>query len=330
MTPAESPSMVLIAPTGGLGLPGPETLRGWARRLRSELPEIEVVVAGDDDAALAALRHATAAYGTLPTAWSAPGLAWLQAPMAAPPVGYFTPELAAHPVVVTNMRGIYDDHIATHVMAYILALARGFPAHLAHQRDHSWRPEEVPTLHLPDATVLLVGAGGVGRQVAAYLRPFGPRVVAVDARPDRVDRENITRAVGPDELDGVLPLADVVVMTVPHTPDTEGMMDRARFQRMKDTAVLVNIGRGRTVKLDDLTEALATGVIAGAGLDVFEHEPLPADHRLWDLPNVLITPHSAMAGPYLDDRRYELIAGNARRYLAGEPLIHVVDKQQGF
>ena len=119
-------------------------------------------------------------------------------------------------------------------------------------------------------------------------------------------------------------------MTVPHTPDTEAMMHRARFASMKPTAFFINIGRGMTVKLDDLVDALSAGELAGAGLDVFDHEPLPADHRIWDVPNVLITPHTAMVGPHLDERRYELISDNCRRFLANEPLVHVVDKTRWF
>jgi phosphoglycerate dehydrogenase-like enzyme len=325
-------TLVLIAPTNFRGLPGRDVLEGWASRLRDDhgATGLEVIVVDDDASALAALEGAEAAYGTLPAGWQAPDLRWLQAPMAAPPFGYFTPELAAHPVVVTNMRGVYNDHIATHVMAFALAFARGLPAHAAHQKRHEWRPAPVPTLHLADATVLLIGAGGVGRQVARYLEPFGPRVVAVDAKPDELAGEPIVEALGTEALDDQLPLADIVVLTVPHTPETEGMLDRARFQRMKPSAFFINIGRGMTVRLDDLTAALVAGELAGAGLDVFDQEPLPADHPIWDLPNVLVTPHSAMVGPHLDERRYELVSENCRRFLDGEPLLQVVDKERGF
>ena len=114
---------------------------------------------------------------------------------------------------------------------------------------------------------------------------------------------------GPEALDALLPLADFVILTVPHTPATEGFMNRARFQRMKRTAFFINIGRGMTTRLDDLVAALRAGEIAGAGLDVFEQEPLPADHPLWTMPGVLITPHTAGYGPYLDDRRLRHPAG---------------------
>ncbi len=121
-----------------------------------------------------------------------------------------------------------------------------------------------------------------------------------------------------------------MVLTVPHTPATEGLMHRARFQRMRPTAFFINIGRGRTTRLNDLVEALRAGEIAGAGLDVFEQEPLPPDHPLWTLPNMLITPHVAGYGPYLDERRYQIIAANCRAFAAGRPLRNVVDKQAWF
>ena len=130
----------------------------------------------------------------------------------------------------------------------------------------------------------------------------------------------------PGALDQLLPRADFVIMTIPHTPQTEGLMGAERFKLMKRSAFLINIGRGMTVKLDDLVAALNQGELAGAGLDVFEQEPLPADHPLWTMPNVLLTPHTAGYGPYLDDRRLEILLDNAHRLAAGQPLRNVVDK----
>ncbi len=131
-------------------------------------------------------------------------------------------------------------------------------------------------------------------------------------------------------LDALLPQADFVILTVPHTPETEGFMNRARFQRMKRGAFFINIGRGMTTRLDDLVAALKAGEIAGAALDVFEQEPLSAEHPLWTMPGVLITPHTAGYGPYLDERRYEVLADNCRRFLAGQELRNIVDKSRWF
>src|SRR5579864_4724798 len=131
-------------------------------------------------------------------------------------------------------------------------------------------------------------------------------------------------------LDSLLPRADFVILTVPHTPETEGFMNRARFQRMKKTAFFINIGRGMTTRLDDLVAALKAGEIAGAALDVFEQEPLPSDHPLWTMPGVLITPHTAGHGPYLDERRFEVLRDNAKRFVAGQELRNIVDKARWF
>ena len=323
--------LVLMAPPSAPGIPSVDVLEGWAEELRSDFAALDVVVAESETEVLEQLGDADAAYGVLPNGWHAPGLRWLQAPMANPPLGYFTPELAAHPVVVTNMRGVYNDHIATHVMAFLLAFARGLPSYADNQRNRAYKRLPVPILHLADSTVLFVGAGGVAHQTARYLEAWGPRVVAVDARPEATSGGALSEVHPADELDRLLAVADVVVMTVPHTPDTEGMLDRRHFALMKPSALFINIGRGMTVVLDDLLQALEAGQLAGAGLDVFDQEPLPADHRIWTAPNVLITPHVAMAGPDVDRRRFELIADNCRRLLADEPLTYVVvDKALGF
>ncbi|WP_419945749.1 D-2-hydroxyacid dehydrogenase [Candidatus Poriferisodalis sp.] len=322
---------VLMAQPGAPAIPPREVLERWAAELRAEFEGLEVVIAATDEEILEQLSDADAAYGVLPAGWHAPRLRWLQAPMANPPLGYFTPDLAAHAVVVTNMRGVYNDHIATHVMAFLLAFTRGLPHYAHDQRNREYRGGLARVLHLADSTVLFIGAGGVAHQAARYLQPWGPRVVAVDARPETTAGGAIDAVFGADELEAQLPLADVVVMTVPHTAESEGMLGRAQFALMKPTAVFINIGRGMTVVLNDLVDALEAGELAGAGLDVFDREPLPPDHRVWTLPNVLITPHVAMVGPDIDQRRFELIAGNCRRLLAGEPLQYVVaDKILGF
>jgi phosphoglycerate dehydrogenase-like enzyme len=134
----------------------------------------------------------------------------------------------------------------------------------------------------------------------------------------------------PEALDELLPRADLVILTVPHTPATEGFFNRGRFQRMKRTAFFINVGRGMTTKLDGLVAALKGGEIAGAALDVYELEPLPNDHSLWTLPNVLLTPHMAGHGPHLDDRRLQILVDNCRSFAAGMPLRNVVDKSSWF
>src|SRR5712671_6798279 len=313
--------------------PQTETTRQWAARVTAALPALRVVVAEDEAQAAREIAQAEAAFGTISPALlrQARSLRWLQAPQAAPPAGYYFGDLVAHPVVVTNFREIYNDHIGAHIMAFVLAFARGFQHYLPRQLKREWRREPMDggVIHLPEATALIVGVGGIGSEAARLAASFGMHVMGIDARR-REAPPGVLKLDGPDALDSLLPLADFVILTVPHTPATEGFMHRARFQRMKRTAFFINIGRGMTTRLDDLVAALRAGELAGAGLDVFEQEPLPADHALWTMPGVLITPHTAGFGPYLDERRYDILLDNSRRFLARQPLRNVVDKTNWF
>jgi phosphoglycerate dehydrogenase-like enzyme len=313
--------------------PQRDETRAWAAALAQQVPDLTVVAPDDRDTAARELADADAAFGTIePELLStATRLKWLQAPAAAPPAGYYTPELIAHPVQVTNFRGIFNEHIAAHILAFVLAFARGLHRYLPLQQRHEWAPARLDegVVHLPESTALIVGVGGIGSEAARLCAAFGMRVIGIDARRD--DRPpGVTEIHAAQDLDDVLPRGDFVILTIPHTPETEGLFNAQRFGLMKRSAFFINIGRGKTTRLDDLVEALRSGQIAGAALDVFEQEPLPRDHPLWDAPNVLITPHTAGYGPYLDDRRQEIIVDNARRFLHGEPLRNVVDKAHWF
>ena len=308
--------------------------RDWAARLAAAMPDVTVVVAEDAQQAEQHIASADCAFGTLPASLVAKAarLRWLQAPHAAPPAGYYHPGLIAHPVVVTNFREIYNDHIAAHIMAYVLAFARGLHLYFPLQLRGEWRPampRHSNVLHLPETTMLIVGVGGIGAETARLAAAFGIKVIGTDARRSAAP-PGMTELHPADALDALLPRADFVVLTVPHTPATEGFMNRERFRRMQRGAFFINIGRGKTTRLDDLVAALESGEIAGAGLDVFEQEPLPAGHALWTLPGVIITPHTAGYGPYLDERRYEIILENCRLFVAGKPLRNIVDKANWF
>ena len=313
--------------------PQTDTARGWGRRLAEAMPEVRVVIAEDQAAAEREIVDAEAAFGWLPRELLAKArrLRWLQAPQAAPAAGYYYPEMAAHPLTVTNFREIFNDHISAHIMAFVLAFARGLQVYIPQQLRREWKKpgENRGVVHLPEATALIVGVGGIGAETARLLAAFGTTVLATDARRTSAP-PGVAELHKPEALDTLLPRADFVILTVPHTPATEGFMHRARFQRMKRSAFFINIGRGMTTKLDDLVAALNAGEIAGAALDVYEQEPLPADHPLWTMPNVLMTPHMAGYGPYLDDRRYQIMIDNCRAFLDGKPLRNVVDKASWF
>ena len=313
--------------------PQTDTTRDWGKRLAATVPEARVVVAEDSETAAREIVDAEAAFGWLNNDLLSAGkkLRWLQAPQAAPAAGYYYPELIAHPLTVTNFREIFNDHISAHILSFVLAFARGLHVFIPAQLRREWKkpPGDSGVVHLPEATALIVGVGGIGAETARLLAAFGVTVLATDARRTAAP-EGVAELHKPEALDDLLPRADFVILTVPHTPATEGFFNLARFARMKETAFFINIGRGMTTRLDDLVTALKAGEIAGAALDVYEHEPLPADHPLWTMPNVLMTPHMAGHGPYLNDRRFQIMVDNCRAFAAGRELRNLVNKASWF
>ena len=301
--------------------------------IEEALPQVEVVLAEDRQQALTALADAHAAYGWLDPELlaAATALEWLCAPQAGPDPSFYFQELVDSDVVVTNQRGIFNDHIAAHIMAFILAFARGLHHYIPDQLRREWhgQGEAAPAIHLPNATALIIGVGGIGAETARHCAYFGTHVIGIDPRVTEAPT-GVAELYGPDQLDEQIGRADFVIMTAPQTPKMERMMDRDHMKRMKETAILINIGRGANLVLDDLADALENGVIGGAALDVFEEEPLPVEHRLWTAPNFLMTPHVAGAGGSLEVRRRDLIVENCRRYAVGESLLNVVDKANWF
>jgi phosphoglycerate dehydrogenase-like enzyme len=312
--------------------PQSDRSRELARRIAGAVPDATVIVAETPDDARREIATADAAYGTLPpdVLRHALRLRWLQSPQAAPPAGFYHRDLVEHPAIVTNLRGIFADRIPAHIMAYVLAFARGFHLYVDRQRERLWDHDHpAPVVHLPDSTALVVGVGSIGAGTARLCAAFGMRVIGVDPRETKAP-EGVSELHPPDVLDRLLPHADFVILTIPHTPKTEGLFDAARFELMKKSAFFINIGRGMTTRLDDLNRALREGVIAGAGLDVYEIEPLPKEHPLWTAPNTLLTPHVAADGPDLEPARQAVIIENARRFAVMAPLINVVDKREWY
>jgi phosphoglycerate dehydrogenase-like enzyme len=314
--------------------PDTEQSRAWAPRIANDVSEAAVVIPRNETEAAAALEEgAEAAYGALPAHLlaRATNLHWLQAPWAGAPPGFYYPELIEHPVVVTSLRGTYTEYVAAHAVSLVLALARRLGHYVRRQVEHQWVRDDDPSsvVNLPDTTVLVVGLGGVGTQVARMLAPFGCTMLATDA--GRTPMPNVVDELhSPDDLDILLKRADIVIVTVPHTPRTDGLFDAGRIAKMKAGAVLVNVGRGPVVDVDAVASALASGTLRGVGLDVFPAEPVPANHPLWDLPDALITPHVAGVGPLWKERSYGVFVDNARRFARGEPLVNVVDKAEWY
>ena len=302
----------------------------WPERLREEIPDIDVHLCPTVGEAMEVIGDADAAFGDIvPELLERAGsLRWIACPQAGPTAGYYHEALIESEVVVTNTREIYNDHISAHIMALLLGFARGLQVYIPQQVEGVWR-QGYETVYLPEATIAVVGVGGIGGETARLCSEFGMTVLGVDPRLPEPP-QGVSELYRPEELLQVLPRADFVAVTVPETPETQGMFTTTQFQAMKKSAFFINIGRGATVVLDDLVDALRTGEIAGAGLDVFQVEPLPAGHPLWSTPGVLITPHVAGDGPYLDDRRTELFVDNCKRFNDGQPLRNVVDKANWF
>jgi phosphoglycerate dehydrogenase-like enzyme len=261
---------------------------------------------------------------------------------------YLFPELAAHPCVLTNMRGLFSDVIADQVLGYVLCFARNLHRYIRNQLAARWEPvggesERVTFaagpgtvtaidrahLHLGDATLGVVGLGNIGSEVARRALAFGMRVLGVD--PVQTEAPPGVAALWPvARLPELLAASDFVVIAAPHTPQTVKLFRREQFRQMKRTAYLINVGRGAIVDLADLVEALRAVEIAGAGLDVFETEPLPAGHPLWRMENVILTPHVAGYSPRIAERHLAVLLDNLGRFRRGEPLRNVVNKQLWF
>lgn len=260
-------------------------------------------------------------------------LKWIHSPAAAVHQLMY-PELINSNVILTNSTGVHGPVVAEHAIAVILALAKRLPQAMHYQVKRIWAQELLWNEHprpreVAGATVLVVGMGGIGREFAVRAKALGMKVMAI--------RESPSKGPGPADavyglaqLDELLPKADFVLLCTPVTPATTGIINKERLNKMKFGAYLINVARGPLIDDAALVEALQQQRIAGAALDVFTEEPLPAQSPFWSLENVLITPHTAAVTEKLWERHYELIVENLNRFLAGKPLLNEVDKKRGY
>ncbi len=242
------------------------------------------------------------------------------------------PEAQQKDWVVTNASGLHAIPISEHILALLLAMARRLPEAVQAQQRHAWVRGgglQAPVFELAGKTMVLIGVGAIGQRTARIASALEMRVIGVRRDPDR-PVEGVARMVGPDQLDDVLPEADVVVLTVPLTPETQHMIGPRQLARMKPSACIINIGRGGTIDQEALIEALNSGQIAGAGLDVTDPEPLPADSPLWEARNALITGHYAGSTPVYQQRALDIFVDNLARYVAGQPLRNRLDLSLGI
>jgi phosphoglycerate dehydrogenase-like enzyme len=257
----------------------------------------------------------------------APRVRWIQASSSG--IGEWVRKLGIveSPIIVTNAAGIHAVPLAEFVVFAMLYFARSWPRMVAEQRAHHWQRCAIETLE--GKTLGIVGVGSVGGAAARMAKCFGMRVIGVRRSPGKTD-DNIDALYGPDGLSTVLQESDFLALSVPHTSETVGLLGARQLGSMKPGAVLINIARGSVVDELALIEALQSGHLRGAALDVFASEPLPAQSPLWDMPNVLVTPHSMSTATDENERLTTLFCDNLRRYLSGQPLFNVIDKVRGY
>ncbi|MBI4659523.1 MAG: D-2-hydroxyacid dehydrogenase [Verrucomicrobia bacterium] len=257
-------------------------------------------------------------------------LRWLQTGSAGVEDVLKDSTLKNSPVILTNGKIIQGPEIADHALALLLNHTRDLKFYNEQMTQVGFqRKNRLPQIELRGKTVLIVGLGGIGTQVAERCFAFGMRVLAVDAKDIPLTRA-VEEVRKPDELDILLPEADVVISCVPHTPESQRMIGAKQFGLMKNGVYIINVSRGPVIDTEALTAALKSGKVRAAGLDVTEPEPLPKDHPLWSMPNVTITPHIATASDQVEARRTKLYRENLERFLTGRPLRNVVDKQKGY
>ena len=233
----------------------------------------------------------------------------------------------AHDVRLTNARGVFDVPIAEMVMAYILSAVKRLSDFRAQQTDHTWTLLRLRELR--GLTLGIVGLGSIGKEIARRARALGMRVMATRRHPEK-PTDLVNEVLGPQDLHVLLEAAHFVVIAAPLTEETRGMIGEGQLRRMRDEAWLINIARGEIVDQSALIRALEAGWIAGAALDVFEEEPLPSDSPLWDMPNVVVTPHNSWSTPYLKQREAALFLDNLARYLRDAPLRNTIDPARGY
>jgi D-3-phosphoglycerate dehydrogenase len=300
-------------------------------QIQAAAPQAEVVDAGQEGIGREILEaDIFCGHAKVPMPWDKVvrqgRLRWIQS-SAAGLDHCLVPEVVESEIVVTSASGVLADQVTEHAICLATSLCRGLPTFFRAQQKKEFIRR--PTRDLHGATVGIVGLGGVGRRLAEVLSAFRTRILAVDYFP--VDKPaHVAELWPPERLDEMLRQVDILFLSAPLTAETRGMIDARRLAQMKPGALLVNMARGPLVVERDLVAALENGTLAAAALDVTEVEPLPESSRLWDLPNVIITPHVAGQAGWRAERMTDFFCDNLRRYAAGKPLRNLVEKRLGF
>ncbi|MBN1663581.1 MAG: D-2-hydroxyacid dehydrogenase [Deltaproteobacteria bacterium] len=303
-------------------------------RIRQAAPEADVVVIKDKDdwetKAKGLAPKADVAFGLLPLAryGELPNLRWMQQAFAGADWIFNFPPVLEKDFILTTASGVHAIPISEHILAMMFALSRGIPESITKQQEHRWKRLN-KVVEIDSATIGIIGLGKIGEKMAEKAKGLNMRVLATRRNPQRTS-PYVDQMFGPDGLAEVLSQSDWVVITAAMTPETNGLIGENELKLMKKSACIINIARGAIIREKALIQALQEGRIAGAGLDVFETEPLPADSPLWDMKNVIITGHYAGVTPHYFDRVMDIFVENLRRYRQGEPLLNVVDKKLGY
>lgn len=304
-------------------------------KLKRIAPNLKLVTGLSQKEALARAKEAhgiDAGYATPEFLQKASNLVWVQV-LSAGVDRYIKiePLMKNDVIVLTNYRAVHGPAIADHSMAMLLSLTRNLPHYGKKQKEQSWSRGNTPykSIALKGKTMLVIGLGGIGTEIAQRAHGFGMRVIGT-RRSDTPSPKFIEKVGKPADLMKFLPEADVVVLAVPLTHETKYMIAKPAFDAMKSGSYLINIARGKVVDTSAMLEALKSGKLAGAGIDVTDPEPLTKGHPLWSYPNVVITPHIASRSEVTNERRAALLHENLRRFASGEPLLNVVDKKLGY
>ncbi|HWF85085.1 MAG TPA: D-2-hydroxyacid dehydrogenase [Vicinamibacterales bacterium] len=312
--------------------------RAFVEQIRCQFPQHTVLEAWDQETIRRLLPQADIAFTPYVDRDIFPGLTrlrWIQAPAAG--IGHLLyPEMLASGVLLTSAGGIRARSIAEHVLGASIALARQFPLTLRHQAKHEWIQHQLEgggmsTIRtLRGAHMGIVGLGAIGLEVARLATPFGFRVSAIRRRATGPRPDGVEELLTPDALPALLADSDVLVLCAPLTPETRALIGRREVAQMKRGALLINVGRGKLIVDEAVVEGLESGQLGGAALDVFTREPLDPASPYWDLPNVIITPHTSGAMEDYYTPLVALFSENLRRFEQGQPLLNIVDKAAGY
>ncbi len=303
------------------------------KRMRAIAPHHELLVSANDREIESRLSDIEIVFGEagrkhLPQARN---LKWFQQSGAGADWVMNATEIQPGSFTLTSASGVHGVPITEQIMAYLLIFSRAIGPSIRGQKGRIWKENrEQPRFELDGKRCLLVGVGAIGMHFARVASAFGMEVVGVRRTPSAEQVGGTVRVVSLAELDAELPQAEILVITLPLTPETRHLFGRRRLSLLPRGVFVVNIGRGAVIKEDDLIALLDEGHIGGAGLDVFETEPLPPESPLWDMENVIITPHFAGITPRYDERLWEIFLDNLERYVAGRPLRNVVDWKLGY